>query len=91
MIGAFPGPDPTAAQCPGDVVHHVHVAHRISILISAFGVLACTLLLVGAIREYRAGASPLWVGAGALIFLAAVHALVRDVCGARRARTGPSA
>ncbi|MGW8948594.1 hypothetical protein [Streptomyces sp. NPDC055709] len=91
MIDAFTGPDPTATESPGDVVHHVHVAHRISILISAFGVVASTLLLVGAVREYWAGATPLWVGAGVLIFLAAVHALVRDVRGARRARTGPSA
>ncbi|MEU3301507.1 hypothetical protein ABZ729_17020 [Streptomyces sp. NPDC006678] len=67
------------------------MAHRISILISAFGVVASTLLPVVAMLAYWAGATPLWVGAGVLIFLAAVHALVRDVRDARRARTEPSA
>ncbi|OEJ21912.1 hypothetical protein AR457_38915 [Streptomyces agglomeratus] len=58
---------------------------RISVLISAFGVLASMLLLVGAVREYSSGASVLWIGAGALLFLSAWHTLVRDV---RRLRTG---
>lgn len=59
---------------------------RISALISAFGVIAVSLLLVGAVREYRAGSSVLWVVAGALMFLIACIALVRDV---RRLRAGP--
>jgi hypothetical protein len=55
------------------------VANRISTLISAFGVLAGTMLLLLAVREYRAGASVLWVGLGALILTSAVATLVRDV------------
>ncbi|MEU0743554.1 hypothetical protein [Streptomyces sp. NPDC006134] len=63
------------------------MAHRISIWISAFGVVVSLALLTGAVLEYRAGASVLWAGAGALIVLCAVHALVRDL---RRSRGGPS-
>ncbi|MEV6782327.1 hypothetical protein [Streptomyces sp. NPDC051098] len=63
------------------------MTHRISTLISAFGVLASLMLLVLAVREYRSGASALWIGAGAVIFLSASYALVRD---ARRLRTGPT-
>ncbi|GAA3500859.1 hypothetical protein GCM10019016_079660 [Streptomyces prasinosporus] len=72
----------------GFVVDDVHVAHRISILISVFGVLVSMALLMLAIREYRTGASAVWIGAGAAIFLSALYALVQDV---RRSRTGPSA
>jgi hypothetical protein len=61
------------------------VTNRVSALISAFGVLASTVLLAGAVREYRSGASALWIAAGAAIFLSALYALVRDV---RRLRTG---
>ncbi|GAA2440763.1 hypothetical protein [Streptomyces macrosporus] len=62
--------------------------HRISTLISAFGVLAATLLLAGAVREYRAGASALWVGLGVVVLLGAAVALLRDVARGRRgART----
>ncbi|MFJ8539406.1 hypothetical protein [Streptomyces sp. NPDC093591] len=61
------------------------MTNRVSSLISAFGVLAGTVLLVGAVREYRSGASALWIAAGAVIFLSALYALVRDV---RRLRTG---
>jgi hypothetical protein len=67
------------------VVDDVHVTNRISALISAFGVLASMMLLVGAVLEYRSGASALWIAAGAVIFLSALYALVRDV---RRLRTG---
>ncbi|MFD4700023.1 hypothetical protein [Streptomyces niveus] len=63
------------------------MTHRISALISAFGVLAGMMLLVLAIREYRSGASALWIGAGAVIFLSALGTLVRDV---RRLRTWPT-
>ncbi|WP_371643078.1 hypothetical protein [Streptomyces mirabilis] len=56
-----------------------------SALISAFGVLASMVLLVGAVREYHSGASVVWMAAGAVIFLSALYALVRDV---RRLRTG---
>ncbi|MGW0703257.1 hypothetical protein ACWD0A_28900 [Streptomyces sp. NPDC002867] len=59
---------------------------RISALISAFGVLGVSLLLVGAVRDYRAGSSVLWVAAGALMFLLACITLVRDV---RRLRAAP--
>ncbi|WP_328502943.1 hypothetical protein OG828_30730 [Streptomyces sp. NBC_00457] len=55
------------------------MANRISALISAFGVFASMVLLVGAVHEYRSGASALWIAAGAVIFLSAVYALVRDV------------
>ncbi|MEU9317593.1 hypothetical protein [Streptomyces sp. NPDC048295] len=61
---------------------------RISALISAFGVLAGMSLLALAVRECRAGASALWIGAGAVILLCASYTLVRDV---RRLRTGPTA
>ncbi|PAZ14324.1 hypothetical protein CLM62_19920 [Streptomyces sp. SA15] len=61
------------------------MSNRISVLISAFGVLAGMMLLVGAVREHRSGASALWIAAGAVIFLSALYALARDV---RRLRTG---
>ncbi|MEU6926736.1 MULTISPECIES: hypothetical protein [unclassified Streptomyces] len=64
------------------------MTNRISALISSFGVLAGLLLLALAVREYRAGASALWIVAGAVILLGAVHTLVRDV---RRLRTRPAA
>jgi hypothetical protein len=46
------------------------------------------MLLVLAVREYRSGASVLWLVAGAVIFLSASYTLVRD---ARRLRPGPTA
>ncbi|MFF9205715.1 hypothetical protein ACF1AE_28635 [Streptomyces sp. NPDC014986] len=61
------------------------MTNRVSVLISAFGVLAGTVLLAGAVREFRSGASALWIAAGAVIFLGASYTLVRDV---RRPRTG---
>ncbi|MEU3269164.1 hypothetical protein [Streptomyces bacillaris] len=64
------------------------MTNRISALISTFGILASMVLLVLAVREYRSGASVLWLVAGAVIFLSASYALVRDV---RRLRTGPTA
>lgn len=64
------------------------MTHRVSALISAFGVLAGVMLLLLAVREYRSGASVLWVLAGVAIFLSTAYTLVRDV---RRLRTGPSA
>ncbi|MFJ8113417.1 hypothetical protein [Streptomyces sp. NPDC096132] len=67
------------------VVDDVRVTNRISALISAFGVLAGMMLLVGAVREYRSGTSALWIVAGAVIFLSALYALARDV---RRLRRG---
>ncbi|MER8234984.1 hypothetical protein ACIRQY_24870 [Streptomyces sp. NPDC101490] len=63
------------------------MAHRISALISAFGVLACMMLLVVGVRDYRSGASALWLVAGAVSFLGASYTLVRDV---RRLRTEPT-
>lgn len=53
--------------------------NRINALISVLGVLPGTMLLVFAVREYRAGASALWIGLATLILLSAVHALVRDI------------
>ncbi|MFD5977791.1 hypothetical protein [Streptomyces bacillaris] len=64
------------------------MTNRISALISTFGILASMVLLVLAVREYRSGASVLWLVAGAVIFLSASYALVRDV---RRLRTVPTA
>ncbi|MFE9137634.1 hypothetical protein [Streptomyces sp. NPDC007355] len=64
------------------------MTHRISALISTFGVLASVMLLVLVVREYRSGASVLWLVAGALIFLSASYTLVRDV---RRLHMGPTA
>ncbi|MEV7103812.1 hypothetical protein [Streptomyces atroolivaceus] len=57
------------------------MTHRISALISAFGVLGSTLLLVVAFRDYHSGASVLWLGAGALLFLGASYTFARDVRG----------
>ncbi|MGY5035840.1 hypothetical protein ACWC9U_34480 [Streptomyces sp. 900116325] len=64
------------------------MTHRISTLISAFGALVSTVLLILAVHEYRSGASAFWIGAGAVIFLSASCTLVRDV---RRLRAGPTA
>ncbi|MBJ6636755.1 hypothetical protein H4K36_00125 [Streptomyces sp. DHE7-1] len=63
------------------------MTNRISALISAFGVLASVVLVVAGVREYRSGASVLWLVAGVVIFLSASYTLVRDV---RRLRTGPT-
>ncbi|MEI7029961.1 hypothetical protein [Streptomyces pratensis] len=60
---------------------------RISALISTFGVLVGVMLLVLAVREYRSGASVFWLVFGAMVFLSASYALVRDM---RRLRTGPT-
>lgn len=65
----------------------VRVTHRISALISSLGVVVSILLLLLAVREYRDGASALWIGAGAAILLSASYALARDV---RRLRTDPA-
>ncbi len=70
------------------VVDDVHVTQRFSALISAFGVLASVIVAVAGVREYRSGASVLWLVAGVVIFLSASCTLVRDV---RRLRTGPTA
>ncbi|WP_405629047.1 hypothetical protein OG933_25355 [Streptomyces sp. NBC_00016] len=70
----------------GAADHDVRVTHRISALISSFGVLVSVLLLLLAVREHRDGAPALWIGAGAAILLSASYALARDV---RRLRTGP--
>ncbi|MFC9056731.1 hypothetical protein ACFTXB_01590 [Streptomyces sp. NPDC057074] len=64
------------------------MTHRISALISTFGVLASVMLLAFAVREYRSGASVLWSVVGAVIFLSALYTLVRDV---RRLRAGLTA
>ncbi|MFC9754795.1 hypothetical protein [Streptomyces sp. NPDC056921] len=64
------------------------MTHRISALISSFGVLVGVMLLVLAVREYRSGASFPWLVAGAVVFLGTSYTLVRDV---RRLRTGPAA
>ncbi|MDX2600738.1 hypothetical protein PV379_08810 [Streptomyces caniscabiei] len=61
------------------------MTHPVSALISAFGVLAGTVLLVGAIHAYRSGAAALWIVAAAAILLSASYTLVRDV---RSLRTG---
>ncbi|MFJ8076871.1 hypothetical protein ACIQ7Q_23745 [Streptomyces sp. NPDC096176] len=55
------------------------MVNRISTLISALGVFAASMLLIGAVYEYREGAFPFWVGLGVLIVTSAVHVLVRDI------------
>lgn len=85
FLGHFrPGSLPPAEV----VVDDVRVAHRISALISVFGVFAGVLLLALAVREYRSGATVLWLVFGAAAFLGAVYALVVDV---RQLRSGPGA
>ncbi|CAL9607028.1 hypothetical protein SUDANB6_05571 [Streptomyces sp. enrichment culture] len=64
------------------------MADRIGTWIPVFGVVVSPALLIGAVLEYRAGASALRVGAGASIVACAVHTLVREL---RRACRGPSA
>lgn len=59
-----------------------------SAMTSAFGVLVSVVPVVLGVREYRSGASVLWLVAGAVIHLSAWYTLVRDV---RRLRTGPTA
>lgn len=56
----------------------MRVTHRIETLISIFGVFASLTVLVVAIGEYRSGASVLWPVFGAVVFLCALYALVRD-------------
>ncbi|MGW4649067.1 hypothetical protein [Kitasatospora sp. NPDC004289] len=63
------------------------MSNRISALISVLGALAGTVLLAGAVREYRSGASVLWVVAGSVLVLCALYALVRDV---KRLRGAPT-
>ncbi|MEU3614878.1 hypothetical protein ABZ725_21515 [Streptomyces sp. NPDC006872] len=63
------------------------MTNRISAVTSAFGVLATVVLLIGAVREYRSGASVFWIVAGGVLFLIASYALIRDV---RRLRTAPT-
>ncbi|OXY97098.1 hypothetical protein OG728_37015 [Streptomyces microflavus] len=64
------------------------MTHRISALISVFGVCVSVTLFVVAVGEYRSGASALWPVFGAVLFLCALYALVRD---ARRLLTEPAA
>ncbi|MFI9171712.1 hypothetical protein [Streptomyces lincolnensis] len=64
------------------------VTVRISTVISAVGVLAATVLLVGAVLQYRDGASPLWVVLGGVILLSAALTLVGDVRHSRRRLPG---
>jgi predicted membrane protein len=69
------------------VVDDVRVTNRISASISAFGFLVSVMLFVFAVREYRSGASVLWLVAGFVIFFSALYTLVRDVW---RLRTEPT-
>jgi hypothetical protein len=55
------------------------VTVRISTVISAVGVLAATVLLVGAVLQYRDGASLFWVVLGGVILLSAALTLAGDV------------
>ncbi|MFD7763577.1 hypothetical protein [Streptomyces microflavus] len=64
------------------------VTNRIDTLISVFGVFASLTVLVVAVGEYRSGASALWPLFGAVVFLCALYALVRD---ARRLLAEPTA
>ncbi|WLW53992.1 hypothetical protein [Streptomyces sp. YU58] len=64
------------------------VLHRYSTVISAIGVLAATALLVGAVLQYRDGASMVWVVLGGVILLSAVLTLLGDVRHSRRRHPG---
>ncbi|MEU3837915.1 hypothetical protein AB0N60_38605 [Streptomyces microflavus] len=64
------------------------MTHRISALISVFGVFVSVTLFVVAVGQYRSGASVLWPVFGAVLFLCALYALVRD---ARQLLTEPAA
>ncbi|MFD3546297.1 hypothetical protein ACFWUW_11905 [Streptomyces sp. NPDC058655] len=64
------------------------MTHRISALISAFGVLASVIVVIAGVREYRSGASIFWLAGAVVIFLSALYTLVRD---AQRLRTQPAA
>ncbi|MFW3470137.1 hypothetical protein ACN24M_01385 [Streptomyces microflavus] len=46
------------------------MTHRISALISVFGVFVSVTLFVVAVGQYRSGASVLWPVFGAVLFLA---------------------
>ncbi|MGW0941300.1 hypothetical protein ACWD4O_01940 [Streptomyces sp. NPDC002623] len=63
------------------------MTHRISAVVSAFGVLATVVLLIGSVREYRSGASGFWIAAGGVLFLITSYALIHDV---RRLRAAPT-
>lgn len=52
---------------------------RIDLVISALGVPAALLLLLGAVGEYRSGGSVGWVWGAAALLLASTHTLVRDL------------
>ncbi|MFJ8406068.1 hypothetical protein ACIQ9K_37200 [Streptomyces microflavus] len=64
------------------------MTHRISALISVFGVFVSVTLFVVAVGQYRSGASVLWPVFGAVLFLCALYTLVRD---ARQLLTEPAA
>nr|WP_164397382.1 hypothetical protein [Streptomyces harenosi] len=53
-----------------------------------FGAVAGTALLTGAVLEYRAGASVLRIGAGALAVLGSGDALLRDLRRSGRSTPG---
>ncbi|MFD8664890.1 hypothetical protein ACFV1U_05760 [Streptomyces microflavus] len=55
------------------------MTHRISALVSVFGVVASVTVFVVAVGEYRSGSSFLWPVFGAVLFICALYALVRDV------------
>lgn len=69
---------------PATVGENGAMSRHIGTAISALGVLACSLLLAGALRDHRAGGSPLWAAAAALFLLGSVRVLVRDVRRGRR-------
>lgn len=62
----------------GVLVDDGGVAHRISLLISALGVVAGTLLLAISLDAYATGGSASWLAWGLAIFSTAVYALVQD-------------
>ncbi|WP_232107811.1 MULTISPECIES: hypothetical protein [Streptomyces] len=64
------------------------LSRRISVWVSAFGLLPALLLAVVGVQEYQAGGSVLWAGAGVGLVLVAVWVLVRDVRALRAARDG---
>ncbi|MFJ7422038.1 hypothetical protein ACIQXD_26080 [Streptomyces uncialis] len=64
----------------------VGLANPISTAISVLNSLVSAFVLLMSIGDRSSGGPAFWIGAAAVLFLIAVHALVKDV---RRLRAGP--
>ncbi|MEV5008810.1 MULTISPECIES: hypothetical protein [unclassified Streptomyces] len=63
---------------------------RVSLAVSALGVLVCLMLVIGALQAYLAGDQPAWlVALACLLQVTTVWQLVRDIR-RRRPRSGTS-